>query len=200
MAHARRGRPRKAGARNAKGRLVVLPDRGNVVVQARAARFARFQDGKAGEQLADQIGRAWAAGLLDGQNCDAAILRDMGRLYASLYWQEYAALAPKTAAWERRDPGIGANTGADRSGERFKVLDAIARSAGRDAMIALEELTVNTWWFPDSDTLWVARLIDHAAAERGDRSPGVKVEAGDRAKLAAASQALLAMVEGGSRR
>ena len=73
MGQARRGRPRKAGARNAKGRLIVLPDRGNAVVQARAAMFARFQSGRADQQVGDQIGRAWAAGLLDGMECDAAI-------------------------------------------------------------------------------------------------------------------------------
>ena len=42
MGQARRGRPRKTGARNAKGRLILLPDRGNIRVQARSLAFARF--------------------------------------------------------------------------------------------------------------------------------------------------------------
>ena len=200
MAQARRGRPRKAGARTAKGRLIVPVDRGNAVVQARAMRFARFQGGKADHQLGDQIGRAWAAGLLDGYDCDAAILRDIGRHYASLYWHEYAALAPKTAAWERRDRSVANDGGEDRPGERFRILDVLVRDAGRDAADALEDLTVNAWWFPDSDKPWIARLIDSKLADRSVPAPGEGARAGDRERIAAACQALLAMAEGRGRR
>ena len=200
MAQARRGRPRKAGARNARGRLIVPVDRGNVVVQARAIRFAHFQEGKADQQVADQIGRAWAAGLLDGQGCDAAILRDIGRHFAGLYWHEYAALAPKTAAWERRDRSVASDCSTDRPGERFRRLDALARSAGRDAMMALEQLAVDNWWFPDSDTPWVARLIDRAVADRCGGRNSAPAQPEDGARIASACRALLAMVQGGNRR
>jgi hypothetical protein len=78
MGQARRGRPRKAGARNAKGRLILTPDRGNIRVQARAAAFARFQSGRADQQVTDQVGRVWAVGLLDGFGVDPVILVEIG--------------------------------------------------------------------------------------------------------------------------
>jgi hypothetical protein len=200
MAQARRGRPRKTGARNAKGRLIILPDRGNIVVQARAAAFARFQDGKADQQLADQIGRAWAAGLLDGQAHDAAILRDIGRRYGGLYWHEFANMAPKTGQLERRDRS-SANDARwdDNPGEYFRRLDALARNAGREAVAALHGLCVDGWWFPDTDTGWVERLINSARDEAGVRVIGALATAADRARLAGAIEALLAMVEGRGR-
>ena len=196
MGQARRGRPRKAGARNAKGRLIALPDRGNAVVQARAARFARFQDGKADQQIGDQIGRAWAAGLLDGHACDAAILRDIGRRYASLYWHEFAAMAPKMGTLERRDRGVANDTGDDRPGEYFRTLDMLARAAGHQAVSAMHSLCVDQWWFPDTDQPWIGRLIASAVGDAAGRADGTGARAEDRARIAAAVEALLAMAEG----
>lgn len=197
MGQARRGRPRKAGARNAKGRLIVMPDRGNIRVEARAAAFARFQSGRADQQLADQIGRAWAAGLLDGQARDAAILRDIGRRYGGLYWHHFAALAPKTGQLERRDRTTVADNGwDDRPGEYFEKLDALARSAGRESAAALHGLCVDGWWFADTDAPWVARLINSAIAEDGGRPAGPLATPMDRLRMQAAVEALLAMVEG----
>lgn len=196
MAQARRGRPRKAGTRNIKGRLIALPDRGNAVVQARAARFARFQDGKADQQVIDQIGRAWTTGLLDGHGCDAAILRDIGRRYGSLYWHEFAAMAPKTGALERRDRAAANDSGDDRPGEYFRTLDALARTAGREAVAAMHSLCVDGWWFPDTDQPWIARLINEAVAHATGRAANDGASATDRARMAAAADALVAMVEG----
>lgn len=198
MGQARRGRPRKAGARNASGRLIALPDRGNIVVQARAAAFARFRGGRADQQLGDQIGRAWAAGLLDGQSCDAEILRDIGRRYGGLYWHEFARLAPRTGQLERRDRAAANDGGGteDNAGEYFAKLDALARSAGREAVAAMHGLCVDGWWFPDTNTPWVQRLINSAVADAGGRPLGEKAAAADRARMRAAAEALLAMVEG----
>jgi hypothetical protein len=196
MAQARRGRPRKAGVRDSKGRLIALPDRGNAVVQARSARFARFQEGKADQQVGDQIGRAWAAGLLDGQTCDAAILRDIGRRYGSLYWHEFAAMAPKTGALERRDRAAANDSGDDRPGEYFRVLDGLALTAGREAMTAMRGLCVDGWWFPDTDRGWVARLISDAVAEAGGPRAPAQASALDHAKIVLAVEALVAMVDG----
>jgi hypothetical protein len=197
MGQARRGRPRKAGARNAKGRLIALPDRGNDRVQARAAAFARFQSGRADQQVADQIGRAWAAGLLDGQACDAAILRDIGRRYGGLYWHEFARLAPKTGELERRDR-TAANDAAwdDNPGEYFMKLDNLARHAGREAVAAMHAVCVDGWWFPDTNAPWVERLINSAVRDAGGHPLGELATPGDRARMAAAASALLAMVEG----
>jgi hypothetical protein len=186
MGLARRGRPRKAGPRNAKGRLIALPDRGNVVVQARSLAFARFQGG-----------RAWAAGVLDGQPRDAAILRDIGRRYGGLYWHEFARLAPKTGALERRDRSAANDAGwEDNAGEYFAKLDALARTAGREAVAAMHALCVDGWWFPDTNAPWVERLINSAIRDEGGRAPGELATAADRAKAKAAMEALLAMVEG----
>ncbi|HMI19419.1 MAG TPA: hypothetical protein VK533_07740 [Sphingomonas sp.] len=197
MGQARRGRPRKAGARNAKGRLIVLPDRGNAVVQARAAMFARFQSGRADQQVGDQIGRAWAAGLLDGMARDAAMLRDIGRRYGGLYWHQFAALAPKTGQLERRDrTAANDGDGQDNPGEYFAALDALAHKAGREAVAAMHSLCVDGWWFPDTDAPWVARLVSSAVENAGGRGGGDAATAADRAKMQAAAEALLAMVEG----
>ena len=197
MGHARRGRPRKAGARNAKGRLIVVPDRGNMVVQARTASFARFQGGRADQQVVDQIGRAWAAGLLDRHARDGTILRDMGRRYGGLYWHQFANLAPKTGQLERRDR-TAANDAAwdDNPGEYFARLDMLARSAGREAWAAMHALCVDGWWFPDTDAPWIGRLINSAVREAGGRPIGDLATAADRSRIAAAAEALLAMVEG----
>jgi hypothetical protein len=197
MGQARRGRPRKAGTRNAKGRLIVAPDRGNMVVQARAAAFARFQSGRADQQVVDQIGRAWAAGLLDGYPCDAAILRDIGRRYGGLYWHEFAAMAPRTGQLERRDRAAANDANwQDNAGEYFARLDALARNAGRETVAAMHALCIDGWWFPDTDAPWLQRLINSAIGDAGGRPLGELATAADRAKIQAAAEALLAMVEG----
>lgn len=197
MGHARRGRPRKAGARNAKGRLIVAPDRGNAVVQARAAAFARFQGGRADQQVIDQIGRIWAAGLLDQSARDGAILRDMGRRYGGLYWHQFASLAPKTGQLERRDRAAANDaTWDDNPGEYFARLDSLARTAGREAWAAMHALCVDGWWFPDTDAPWIGRLINSAMRDSGGRPAGDLATPADRARIAAAADALLAMVEG----
>jgi hypothetical protein len=196
MGQARRGRPRKAGARNAKGRLILLPDRGNIRVQARAAAYARFQSGRADEQVADQIGRVWAAGLLDGFGCDPAMLRDIGRRYGGLYWHQFAMLAPHTRALEKRDRAANDGRWDDNPGEYFARLDALARDAGREAVAAMHGICVDGWWFPDTDAPWVERLINTAIRDAGGHPLGELATVPDRARMAAAAEALSAMVAG----
>lgn len=196
---AKRGRPKKAGARNKGGRLVAAYDRGNDVVQARSASFACFQQGKADQQLGDQIGRAWAAGLLDGQDIDAAILRDAGRRYAQLYWHEYAAMAPKMGSSERASKGAANDQSEDRPGQVFQVLDRLVCSAGRDAMSALQDLCVNNWWFPDTSQPWVERMINSARRSAGVKVLGALAVQADHDRMASALQALLAITGTGVR-
>lgn len=197
MPQAKRGRPRKMGARNAKGRLIAVPDPGNKVVQARVAAFARFHGGRASEQVSDQIGRAWAAGLLEGRAHDSAILRDMGRRYGGLYWHQFAGLAPKTGELERRDRSAANDSSwEDRPGEYFMRLDGLARSAGREAVAAMHSLCVDGWWFPDTSAPWIERLINNAFSASGALVLGQDATAADRARLDAATAALLAMVAG----
>ncbi len=197
MGQAKRGRPRKAGIRNAKGRLIVVPDRGNDRVVARTLSFARFHRAGADQQLVDQIGRVWTAGLLDGRCCDGAMLRDIGRRYASLYWHQFAALAPKTMQLERRDRAA-ANDAAwdDKPGEYFGRLEEAARAAGRDAVTAMHALCVDGWWFPDTDAPWIDRLIRSAMYDAGGPAEETVATNADRLKLDAAMRALEAMVGG----
>ena len=183
-----RGRPRKSGARGKTGRLLATVDHGNDRVQARAALYGRFQDGKAEHQVDDQIGRAWAAGLLDGTTVDAAILRDIGRRYAALYWQVFVAMAPKMGATERRDRSSEAGH-EDPTGEQFRRLDDLARSAGRDACRAMHKLCVDDFWFPDADSAWLIRMVSAVRSER----PQTKADT-DEMRLAVT--ALVTMVDG----
>jgi hypothetical protein len=172
-----------------------------MVVQARSTAFARFQGGRADQQISDQVGRAWAAGLLDGQACDAAILRDIGRRYGSLYWHEFAAMAPKTGQLERRDR-TAAHDGRwdDNPGEYFRTLDRLARETGRDAVAAMHALCVDGWWFPDANMAWVERLISRAVRDAGGPINRDPATAADETKIQNAITALLAMVEGGKKR
>ena len=150
--------------------------------------------------MADQIGRAWAVGLLDGLDHDPAILRDIGRRYGGLYWHEYARLAPKTGQLERRDRTTAdEGNGADNAGAYFARLDALARQAGRDAVAAMHGLCVDGWWFPDTNAPWVERLIQTAIYDAGGQPLGERASASDRARMMAAAEALAAMVEGRQR-
>lgn len=192
-----RGRPRKAGARNAKGRLIAVADMGNMRVVERANAFAAFRRTQTNQQVGDQIGRVWAAGLLDGNLQDAAILRDIGRRYASLYWRQFADMAPKTRQMEKQDRSVANDTYPDdKAGHYFAALERAAQSAGREAMTAMHALCVDGWWFPDTDIPWIARLITSALRDVGSHASGQPATPSDRARLNAAIDALLAMTEG----
>jgi hypothetical protein len=117
-----RGRPSKPGRRHKCGkRIRATPfDHGaDHVVRARA-RFARFQEGKAAQQVFDPVGRAWAVGLLENARVDPAALRDAGRDYAGRYWSYYpgAAGISNYEAVDRRGRGLAG--GLDVAGDRFR--------------------------------------------------------------------------------
>ena len=91
----RRGRPGNGGKRKPCGRLrarAVLVDYGNQRAQAMRAAFAMFRGGRAGNELGDPIGKAWAAGLLDGFGADPVAMRDAGRDFGQLWRQCYGEL------------------------------------------------------------------------------------------------------------
>jgi len=203
------GRKRKAGKREPNGRLQRTPanDKGNDVVQARSLAFSVFQGGKADQQVSDPIGRAWAAGLLDGQQHDGAILRDAGRRYGRLYWREFAALAPRVGEIEPRSRGAAFISDNDAEGLQFQRLDNLLRGAGREASGALHDLCVNCWWFPDQGPDWVDRLLTEARIRKqadlvaAGKAPlgsivGPLPMTGDHKLLALAISGLVAMVEG----
>lgn len=149
-------RPRSNRQRRKDGRLVPLIDKGNERVQARRAAFEIFQGGKAGDQIGDPIGRAWAVGLLDGTTQDPAILRDMGRRYAHLHSIVYRQTQCAVADHDRVR-GTGAGNDNDHTGERFAKLDQLARDAGSKERLAMQKLVLVD--NPDENPIWLDRLI-----------------------------------------
>src|SRR5688572_18297477 len=100
----RRGRPSQAGKRKPSGRLRARPamaDQGNDRIRAMRAVFAVFQGGKAGNELGDPIGKAWAAGLLEGFAADSQAMRDTGRDFGQLWRDCYGDLDIRSFGVER---------------------------------------------------------------------------------------------------
>lgn len=165
-----KGRPRLTGPRAKNGRRILSrtpPDYGADHVQLLRARFARFQDGKAAQQVYDPIGRAWAVGLLENPHIDPAVLRDAGRNYALRYWGHYPS-APGVANYEQDiRKGPTCVDGEDPTGERFGVMDRLLTDAGRAARNVVQEMVVDNHWFPDANPAWLERLInDRLVAHR----------------------------------
>lgn len=195
---AKAGRKAKPGKRTKSGQLsragMVFNDGGNDRVQARREAFQVFQGGKADQQIADPIGRAWAAGLLDGQEYDSAALRDAGRDYGIFYtrhWPTSRAVAPYGAQAQSGHRGEPSDAEVARE-RQFTRLDALVRSAaGFTAYSAMQELCVEGEIFPDDDPAWLTRLI----ASRLPRFPSPPQER-DKAMMANVIVALCVMVGG----
>jgi hypothetical protein len=195
----RAGRPSKPGKRRKGGkRIAATPfDHGADHVQRLRARFARFQDGKATQQLFDPIGRAWAVGLLENARTDPAVLRDAGRDYAVRYWGYYPRLAGvSNYENEERGRGVGLSGGEDPGGERFRALDARLRDAGRGAYDAAQSLCLDFYWFPDDNPAWLDRLINARLVAARAAAVGQLATPADAATLRAALDGLLALAEG----
>lgn len=198
-----RGRPKLAGARRADGRLVE-PQRipANDVVIARQKAYAERFGAKVAGDTYDPIGRAWAAGLLDGTRVDPAMLRDMGRRYAEMHSRVYGATQVRIWTAERRSPAGNTKSQPiplDPMGERFTALDQLARDAGSKQRLAMQKLVLHA--NPDENPVWLERLLidaSGAAIERQGRGIVVRLAAFDRDRmiLTQAVQALVAMVEG----
>ncbi len=198
MGSSRAGRKRKQGIeRNKDGtpKRTCLNDKGNDFVQARRERFACFRDGKASEHLGDSIGRAWAAGLLEGTTHDSALLRDAGRDYDRLYWAVYPH-SPGVGTYEPRDKttGGGSWTDPDPLGQRFGRLDVAARKLPHATYHALQDLTVNRMIATDDDPAWLDRLINEQLVFKRHRIEGPMPTMADRDMLALAIAGLVVMV------
>ena len=194
----RAGRPSKSGRRSRSGkRIAAAPfDHGAAHVQRLRERFAAFQDGKAGQQVFDPIGRAWAVGLLENARIDPAVLRDAGRDYAARYWAYYpcAGGVSNYQAEDRR--GSVSSGGEDPGGERFLSLDARLRNAGRLAYEAAQSLCLDFHWFPDDNPAWLDRLINVRLLAARSAAAGQPAGPADAARMGAALQGLLALAEG----
>jgi hypothetical protein len=180
-----------------------LNDKGNDVVQRRQAIFAAFQGGKANQQVHDPIGRAWAVGLLDGYDADAATIRDAGRDYAFRYWRHYPTDSG-VSNYDREDRRGGGGGGTfltpDPGGERFQRLDRIVLDAGRAAYDAMQSLCVDHYWFDDENPAWLDRLINEQRVKRDASVAGMLPMRGDKERLDLAVSALLAIVQGTRKR
>lgn len=200
----RKGRPSLPGKRKANGRLrarTAGPDLGNLRVQERRAAFALFQGGKAGNELGDAIGKAWAAGLLEGYGADAQAMRDAGRDYGQLWRRCYGALDLRTSSLERRARTSPAPTASTESASerRFERMDAIVSTFPRLSREAFYGLAAD---YQDSDAVppFVERLINERVALKGRTPGGTLPVRGDREKIERAAEILVALVEGRTRR
>ena len=201
MGRSKAGRKAKPGARYKCGRLRPVLDRGNERTAAHAARFRSFQDGKADSWVRESaIGRAWAVGLLDGFDADAAAIRDAGLGYAARYWSYYPS-ANRVSNYEAEDRrGRSWEDGEDPRGEIFRSVDKTVRDAGRASYQAVQALVVDTYWFPDRDPPWLARLINGRLAAEGQDVTGTLPLRGDEDMLRLAVEGLLTIVKGRGRR
>ena len=197
-----RGRSRKTGTRHKCGKLATGHDYGNDRAQAHRVLFAIFQGGKADQQVHDPIGRAWAVGLLDGNDVDGAAIRDAGREYAARYWTHYPN-PERVANYEgedrRGEPG-GSYLDPDPRGERFMALDDALLSAGRPAYDAMRSMCLDHYHFPDEHPAWLDRLINERRVKAGLAVAGYLPKPGDTECLRLAVTALLAIVAGTKKR
>ena len=198
---AKGGRKPKAGARYKCGKLRPVRDAGNHKVVELSRLYASFQDGKADPWVRESaIGRAWAVGLLDGHDADAAAIRDAGLDYAARYWSYYPS-ASGVANYDGEDRrGRGLIGAGDLRGELFQRIDKTVRDAGRASYKAVQALVVDHYWFPHDNPAWLERLINgRLAAAARDVSGGLPL-AGDAETLLLAVEGLLALVRGQGRR
>lgn len=189
------GRKRKPGKRYPCGKLSPY-DHGAEHVTIARARFGRFQDGKAAQQVHDPIGRAWAVGLLENDRFDPAVLRDAGRAYAERYWGYYPS-TNSVANYEGEDRRGGSwGDGEDPRGEHFQRLDRLLLDAGRVNYDAVHNLVIDTHWFPDDNPPWLDRLINQKLVKANLPVAGGLPRFGDGARMVRALCGLLSLVEG----
>jgi hypothetical protein len=154
---AKRGRPRKSGARSATDRLIQARDYGNLIVQARRALFDAqcIKGGKAADQVFDGIGQLWALDFLDGHHLDPELMRDTARKYAALYWRTKRSNRP-----ENRPASEGRIHPRSADRQRFRHLFERWQDAfgvGSYEQQVLEHVTSDYWFAtaaPDSSTGW----------------------------------------------
>lgn len=199
----RPGRPSQSGKRRYKGGKrvpAVAWDYGTEQVQALRVRFAKFQNGKAAQQVHDPIGRAWAVGLLENDRVDPAVLRDAGREYAHRYWGYYPSVVGVANYTGENRQGAGWGDGEDPRGERFQAMDGMLLDAGRRAYAAVQALVVDHFFLPDDNPSWLDRLINVELVKARESVAGGLSRAEDTARLALALDGLLALADGKARR
>jgi len=166
----RKGRPRRAGARRHKsGKIAEPTTRGEreararpnvrVVLRNRSFNSHHFKGGGKGDQSGDGIGQLWLCHKLDHHGIPDTDLLNVGRLYASLWFNRYPA-APKTAQFEIRSRTSGDPpevTGGDIlfnrmddalplfSSERKALFDLLIATHWQDAVAPFVTAVVNSF-------------------------------------------------------
>ena len=140
-----KGRPRKNGRRDAKGKLrpIIMPDRGNERTAAKRDKF--------GTDGGDAIGRAFRSGLLgeDGQR-----LMQTARSFHRAYWPMFGVGAVGCTLGDRS--GGGGDGNLDRERWVVKTVTRIDKM-GRDHRRAFDELVLD--FNPDYGPHWLDALI-----------------------------------------
>lgn len=194
-----KGRPAQSGPRGNDGRLIKTPEQkrvpANDVVQARHAWYTERWGAKVAGDTHDAIGRAWAAGLLENERHDPAVIRDAGRNYARMHATVFARVGVQCANPDRVR-GTGDGSWDDPIGERYAKMDQCAKDSGSKERLAMRKLCIEG--SPDENPAWLDRLIRNAWWIK-HRPVGSLVELAtdrDRMILTQAIRALVAMVEG----
>jgi hypothetical protein len=113
------------------------------------------------------VGRLMIVGCFDGMESDPGSILASLLQYQHAYWGNYGG-GPQIAELGKVKGGpkpveaVNPLTGKvdDPRGERFEDMDALLKSAGRDARRAVHEVTVDRHWFPDEDCEWAERIIN----------------------------------------
>ena len=135
------------------------------------AMFAVFRDGKAGNELGDPIGKAWAAGLLDGFTADGQAMRDAGRDFGHLWRRCFGDLDIRSFGTERlaasRGRPLGSSIEPHAFERRFERMKEIVGAHPRNTREAFYGLCVD---YQDSDNLppFVERLINERLTDATD--------------------------------
>jgi hypothetical protein len=173
---AKRGRPRKSGARDKRDRLILEKriEPADYVLQRREA-FAfvtptKGPEGRVGtidQDICDGIGQLHALGLLDGHGHDAQDLRDHGRQWRDGYVTIMRSSAVKIGKWERADrsEAIAHYTHQDA---KFDTMDeALTGFERRALMDLLVDPIIGSWPMGEENAPWVRAVIAEGLLKRG---------------------------------
>jgi hypothetical protein len=205
---AKRGRPRKAGARDANDRLLRNVEPCERVQQRRElyawlvpTKGPEGRGGSIDQDVCDGIGQLHALGLLDGHGFEAQDLRDKGREWRDHYCKLLRGHGFKTGSYERMDKSRGEQTYTARD-ERFDRVDEELRGLERSALLSLlVDPVVGSRPDGRDDVPWVNSHIAYALLEKKKLVPAYMQpvrfpDANDHELLKAAVRGLCLLVDG----
>lgn len=178
----KRGRPRKAGARDANDRLIpegkieapppYIAERRSLFapfVLDRPPLFVSHENGALCpvDNTSDGIGQLWLLGFLDGHGFDDQELRDIGREWRDGYVMLLRKSGYKTGGYERMDKGVAHST-YRASDRRWDKLDSALTGFDRSAMMSLlVDPVVGSWPDGEHESPWVRAIVGEALIAKG---------------------------------